>query len=264
VKKTLLILLLTLVLLLGCELFSMQLRDVSHLTGWLMVIVAVSVSLFLMLRSYAKTISPEVRRFYYNVHLVLGYLMLVIFAVHVGFNIPNGSLEWVISGLFLTMVLSGIMGVVVQGLLHRYPVGSAHQTLSPDQLPVYRAQLREDAEKIIYTATEEQGDTRLAEYYSDNIRYYFNEWVPPIRTLYRHRKEVATLLGSVRFQGKECPQYQQSYAKFRELIQEKSRVEFEFAWDSVLFSWRIIHKVVAFSLVIFVILHIVLVLVFSG
>lgn len=263
-KQIIIIVLLMALIVLGCELWTLQLRDVSFLTGWLLIILAGVIALLIVAHRYHHNVSSFMQKLYRTSHLVLGWVMLFVFLLHVEFKLPRGTLEWCMTGLFVLMCAAGIGELIYYYVNRRNSTWQTRDQLSPYQLRFYRKKLRDDAENVVILATESRGDAVLADYYTQYIQLYFNSVPKLFAVLLSQKTMLAKMMRSIQGEIKKAPEYRNSLNELRELIRKKSSIEYQYAWHSFFSSLLVIHRYLSYSLVGLIMLHIALVYVFTG
>ena len=107
-------------------------------------------------------------------HLWLGVLTLPLIIFHAGFAY-RGALTAVLMVLLVIVVVSGILGAVLQHYLPRMITTRVPMETIYEEIPHVRAQLREEAEQLVGTlAVEAEHDekVRFREIYASSIRPY--------------------------------------------------------------------------------------------
>lgn len=262
IKQFVTIILIIALITLSVKLYALQLRDVSFLTGWILVILGSTISLLFIGRRYHDSPGPSAQRFYHVSHLILGWVMLYAFLLHIEFKLPAGLLEWMLAFMFMIICVSGIVGLIIHFFSRRSTAVHTDSQISSDKLPSYRKELRVEAENIVISSTESNGSKQLAEFYSDNLHDYFNSIPGLLTTLFGQRRTFENLLKKIQQRSKLLPEDQHRLDELRELIHKKSAVEHQHAWHTFFSSWLAIHKYITYSLVVFIVLHIILVYVF--
>jgi hypothetical protein len=105
-------------------------------------------------------------------HLWLGVLTLPLILFHAGFAF-RGALTAVLMLLLLVVVVSGILGALLQHYLPRMITSRVPMETIYEEIPHVRAQLREEAEQLVSTlAVEAEHDDKVQfrETYASSIR----------------------------------------------------------------------------------------------
>jgi hypothetical protein len=105
-------------------------------------------------------------------HLWFGVLTLPLILFHAGFAY-RGTLTAVLMGLLVIVVVSGILGAILQHYLPRMITARVPMETIYEEIPHVRAQLREEAEQLVGTlAVEAEHDDKLRfrETYANSIR----------------------------------------------------------------------------------------------
>ena len=97
---------------------SILLLDTAFMSGFILA----GITLFLALYNVRKKITypPLIRSStWLQFHVYVGYLSIFIFLFHIGFRIPNGALEGTLAVLFVSVALSGIIGLFLSRIVPR-------------------------------------------------------------------------------------------------------------------------------------------------
>jgi len=109
-------------------------------------------------------------------HLWLGLLTLPLIVFHAGFAF-RGALTAVLMMLLVIVVVSGILGAILQHYLPRVITSRVPMETIYEEIPHVRAQLREEAEQLVATlAVEAEHDdkVRFRETYAQSIRPFLD------------------------------------------------------------------------------------------
>ncbi len=190
-----------------------------------------------------------------QIHIYAGIFSVVLFFVHVGFRLPNGTLEIFLSILFAIVALSGFFGLFISRWLPPR-VTSSGESLVYERIPAHRQQLRKEVEKLVVDAERESGSSAIGDFYLDVLAPYFQ---------YDHG--VAILLGDPRrFEHRitrridEFSRYLdagelETIGEIRELIARKRNLDFQHAAQRILKLWLFIHIPFTYSLLLVAIVH---------
>jgi len=105
-------------------------------------------------------------------HIWLGALSLPLILFHAGFA-WRGSLTWVLMMLLFIVVLSGILGAVLQHYLPRLMTATVPLETIYEEIPHVRQQLRDEAEQLVLAAgieADTEDKARLREAYAQSIQ----------------------------------------------------------------------------------------------
>ena len=178
--------------------------------------------------------------------------------MHINFQLPTGLLEWIVTVLFMIICVTGISGLLIERAHRR--VGAVVE----NTMPIFRKQCFDQAHEIVLAATQHQGDTQFADFYSEHVEDYFKTVRPWTKTVFGRQRSLAKLLKLIQQHSKTLSEHQHSLDQLRELIHKKSAVEYQHALQSFFSSWLLVHKYTTYALMVFVLLHIILVHVFTG
>ena len=125
---------------------NVALHDFQFFNGWTLF----TCIMVMMLLSWRKkvVILPFGRvRFWLLVHYYVGFLTVAVFVVHTKYELPGSLLHWMLWGLFVLVSLSGLAGATMSKILPPRLEAQGERVLF-DRIPLFRAQLAEQAEAI--------------------------------------------------------------------------------------------------------------------
>lgn len=238
---------------LGAEVYALQLRDVSFFTGWSLISLGAIIALALIMQHTRGSSSSTGQQFYRSMHLVLGWVMLCLFFLHIDFQLPTGLLDCTIATMFSFICVSGIFGALIEKRLNRQR--------DVQNMPQFRQACLVEAQQIALKSAELTGNSQLAEFHQSTIKPYFQHI--PLMGFARQR-QLRQMLKAIQEQSQLLIDHRQSMTELRELIQKKFKVEDQHALNSRLSKWWVVHRFTTYALIVLVLLHIVLVHTFTG
>ncbi len=199
-----------------------------------------------------------------QIHLYLGLLTVVIFLMHVGLRVPNGNLETIITVLYAVVAGTGFLGIFLTRTFPRRLTVRGEEVLF-ERMPIYRRNLNERAEKLVLDAVAETNTTTLADYYKLRLAGFFsgfrNYWHHLFESK-RPRHVFATEFGDLdRYLN---DRERQIVSELAELVYIKDDLDYQHALQMTLKGWLYVHIAATYSLLLFVVTHIVVVHAFVG
>ena len=150
---------------------DIALHDVQFFSGWMLF----SCMAVMMLLSWRKkvVILPFGRvRFWLLVHYYVGFLTVAVFIVHTKYQLPGSLLHWLLWGLFVLVSLSGLVGATMSKIVPPRLEAQGERILF-DRIPLFRAQLAEQAEAIARDSVQDGNTRSIAKLYVDTLSDFF-------------------------------------------------------------------------------------------
>ena len=198
-----------------------------------------------------------------TLHVIGGLAAVAIFVLHTGTFWPTGAVERVLALLFILVSLSGIIGFRLQAwipgrLARRGP------ELIYERIPAEIARIRGEAEDAANAAAAASGYDTLGRYYIEALAWYFerprfvtNHLLGGRRPESWLRRRIATVEHLLSDGERE------QLRVIERLGSEKTVVDAQFALQSLLKGWVMIHVPLAAALLIFAVWHLILVHVYA-
>ncbi len=150
-----------------------DLGDPHFLTGY--VLLGLMLGLVLLRGRKVLSMVPLGRAaFWLRLHVVGGFLAVVVFWLHTGALWPMGRYEQVLAGLFYFVSASGIFGYLVQRAYPSRLTQTGHEIIY-ERIPAAIAELRAAAEDVILECGEKTGSDTLAKYYVETFEWFFHQ-----------------------------------------------------------------------------------------
>ena len=245
------------------RLYDLSLRDASFLSGWLLIVGMGLLSSYNSRKKlpFLPLLSSAI---WLQLHIYLGWLVILLFLLHTSFRLPNGLIEIALWLLFLVVAGSGLVGLalsrIVPNRLRRYG-----EMIIFERIPIFRAQLAREVEELAMRSITETLSNSIARYYGTQLQPFF---CGP-------RNFLAHLIGSneaVQRMSREI-ESQQRYLnqEGREILDEiewrviaKDNLDYQYALQRLLKGWLFIHIPLTYILILVAVMHVVLVYAFSG
>ncbi len=197
-------------------------------------------------------------------HIYVGLLTAVVFAVHIGFRIPNGTFEVCLAIAYLAVFLSGVAGLILSRIIPPRLASRGEEVIF-ERIPVFIRRLREEVEGLVMQCITEADTSAVPTFYVDNLkpffdrpRHYCSHLVHSTRPLHRiltdleaqHRYLNDTELGLVE--------------QIEDRVRMKDDLDYHHAMQRTLKSWMFIHIPLTYSLLVLAVFHLILVHAFAG
>lgn len=236
----------------------LELGDPALLTGYCLLAVMVLLALFTA-RKRLSMVPLGRASVWLTLHVIGGLLTIALYGLHVGAFWPTGGYEIVLALLFYIVVVSGIVGFLVQSICPTRLTRSGEEVIY-ERIPAELARLREAAESVVLACTEKSSSDTLARHYDEVLHWYFQ----------KPRFFMSNVFGSLQAQhwlenqARSLARYlspseqdfeQQLYA----LAEAKSEIDAQYALQSLMKWWLFFHVPPSAALLVFAVWHLIVV-----
>jgi len=243
--------------------YSISLHNTAYLSGW----VLLAIILFLASYNVRKklTYPPLLQSaMWLQLHIYAGLLSIVFFLLHTGFRVPNGVFEVVLALLVVGVVVSGIIGLVISRVVPPRLVVRSEEIIF-ERIPIFRRQLREQAEQLVVESVGQSDTTTLTDFYERRLAEFFRRPRHAWQHLVQSTRPLNQLINELRSLERYLSTQERSIAvQLAELIQAKDDLDYHYAMQCTLKCWLFVHIPLTYVLLPFVAVHVVLVHAFSG
>lgn len=244
------------------ETAAVKLQDTRFATGY----IVFGLTLFLAFYNWRKKLSmiPVGRASaWLSLHIILGFLVLAAFWLHTGVLWPLGLADQALAALFYLACLSGIFGYALQQWLPGRMARGSREMIY-ERIPAELAAIRAEVEKAVLAAAAESGHDTLGRYYLETLAWYFAR--PRFRLSHvlggrRAQHWLRSNLDTIRRYLSDAEKTQ--LERIAELGAVKTEVDMQFALQSVLKRWTMIHVPAATAMIALACWHLILVHVFA-
>jgi uncharacterized integral membrane protein len=240
-----------------------HLGDPARLSGWSLL----GVCLFLFMYNGRKKLpAPPLgtSRQWLNLHLIIGILSLVIFLFHIQFRIPNGFFEVTLGLIFLSIFISGVLGIAMsRGFARR--LRTHGQEVIFEQIPTLRSGLAQQADDLMLESTVNTKSQVVMDYYTSTLRPFFKTSQHFWAHLFDSRRPLVQLRHGIRDLRRYTDDSETEYLnKLEELVELKNGLDYHYALQKTLKGWLFFHIPLSIALLLLTVVHLALVLSFSG
>lgn len=242
--------------------YDAALRDVQYFNGWILA-TCIGVMMALTLRKRVVILPLARVRFWLLLHYYLGFVTIAIFLVHTRVRLPDSPLEWLLWVLFVVVAISGLFGAVIQKIIPARLEAHGERILF-ERIPVFRHQLREQAEQLARESVR-GGDTEsIAKLYTELLGDFFTG----PRNLLAHLQLSSVPLARLRSELSSIERYlddvgKQQLAQMRDLVEAKDNLDFQYANAGLLRLWLFLHIPPTYAMLATAVVHVVLAYAFS-
>lgn len=243
--------------------FGASLPKFDFLSGWALLLAIVFLAAY-NVRKKLPFLPLGTSETWLQWHIYVGYFTFALFLVHLEYRVPTGWFEIVFSIIFAIVMLSGIGGLFLTRQIPKRLTTLGGEVIF-ERVPAYRQMLLERAEKIALDSSTQTQSATLLEFYTKHLRDFFSArpvfWRNALgnsRGLQRVLEQVQDLKRYTNEQEREI------LNQLADLLREKRRLDFHYALQGLLKAWLFVHIPFTYSLLLFIVVHIVLVFGFSA
>jgi len=250
-------------LLIAVTIYEASLYQEAFLTGWMLLLGMLLLALF-NVRKRLTMLPLGSASAWLQLHIYVGWLVILLFAAHVGWRVPNGALEIALTVLFVLVAGSGIVGLAFARSLPPRLTRRGEEVIF-ERIPAFITQLREEAEEIVLKSARETQSSTIGNFYLEQLSTFFSGPQNHLRHLIASRKVRFELLNEIDHMHRYLSEQEKEYAqRLRELVNKKDELDFHYALNLVLKVWLLVHVPATYALLILAALHLVLVYAYGG
>lgn len=262
-RNSLLLLLATLTLVWAHYQFAPGLPKFDYLSGWVLLLAILFLAAY-NVRKKLPFLPLGNSETWLQWHVYVGYFTFALFIVHLEYRVPTGWFEIVFSIVFSIVMLSGIAGLFLTRQIPRRLTTLGGEVIF-ERVPAYRRMLLDRAEKLALESSTQTQSATLLEFYTKNLREFFAARPVFWRTSLGNSRGLQRVLEQVQdLKRYTNEQEREILEQLAELLREKRRLDFHYGLQGLLKAWLFIHIPFTYSLLLFIVVHIVLVFGFSA
>lgn len=256
-----------LVILAGYQLINetarMSLQDPVFITGFSLLACVLFLTLFNIRKKFPMIPLGRVAT-WTHLHILVGWLSVGLFLLHIGFHVPDGGLEILLAVLFFIVAVSGIVGALISKAYPRFLTNKGQEVIF-ERIPNLRKQLRNEAETLIFQSVEQTGATTIADFYADRIQSFFegpkNQFSYLISASGSQTKLAQEMQAVCRYLDEKG---QAIIQELSDIVKEKDALDYHQALQTALKTWLFVHIPLTYSMIVVALLHMVLALGYTG
>ena len=246
-----LLVLVALLCLLVYQASTRALHNTHFTTGWFLWALMVCLGVFNVRKKLPYLPLPS-NSAWLQVHIYLGYLTVVVFALHIDFRAPDGYLEIGLALLYGLAVLSGLVGLALaRNIPGRLRIRG--ESVIFERQPSILLQLRRELEK---QALDDSQAATIADFYARRLIPFFAR----PRHLGWHLMQSTRPLVTLRNDFTALERYlddgqKEKQAAIVRLIELKDDLDYHYAHQAVLKYWLFLHIPLSYSLLLLGVVH---------
>ncbi|MBF0425640.1 MAG: hypothetical protein HQL66_07455 [Magnetococcales bacterium] len=247
----------------GVRFLGAGLRNTSHVTGWILL-----GTLFLLTlhgpRKKLTVLPLGAMHLWTGLHLLTGFVVIPLFAFHVGKWIPNGFLDTLLTLCFWLVALSGVVGFLLyRGVPKRLTRRGVEVIL--ERIPGEREAIRREVEQAVITLAATTGSTTLAEFHACRLHPFLSKPCNIHEHLLDLHRSRFTLVNEIKGLERYLDAREMAVLRRIEtLVLRKDDLDHHCTLQGLLKAWLLVHLPLTSGLWILVIWHMLNVLGFQG
>lgn len=200
-----------------------------------------------------------------QLHIYVGLLTVVVFLVHVRFQLPHGILDWVLAIVFSVVSLSGFVGLYLSRMLPRRMTDSG-EALTFEKIPFHRKRIREAARALALQAEETCESSTIPDFYLQHVEPYLSEPAPLLLALAgRFRRRTQVVLRELEARTRYFSDAEKAYAaELREWVETKGNLDVQLSGQRLLRYWLFVHIPFTYVLILIGLVHAFMALRYGG
>ena len=236
----------------------------AHASGWILLGLIVFLALY-NIRKAVPFLPLGPSSAWLQFHIYIGLVTFVVFVVHVDVSVPNGVFECVLTGAYLSVFVSGLVGLYMTRVFPARLTMLGNEVIF-EQIPVIRRKLQDQIEELVVASNPRDGTSLIAEFYRSHICPFLSKHHDLATQLTRgtgthwHRLSRA-IDDQGRYLGDE---ERRIMDEVYVLAHRKFQLDTQYALQGALKVWLFFHIPATWALLIFAVLHSVLVHAWSG
>lgn len=236
----------------------------SDLSGWMLAGLIIFLALY-NLRKSLPFLPLGSSAQWLQLHIYIGFLTFVLFAVHLGLSLPHGIFESLLALLYLLVFLSGVCGLYITRAYPRRLTNLGEEAIF-EQIPVLQRNIRTEIERSLLECAAETEGSELPVFYRDHLHDFVTDNPDYLSHLAlgrsrKWRKLTRKISDQTRYLNE---QEREVLAGLLTLLERKHELDTQRAFQGALKIWLFLHIPATYTLLVFMVFHVILVHAWSG
>jgi len=235
----------------------------AFVSGWILFTLVVILSLYNLRK---KLPIPPIGKSatWLHFHVYLGLLSVVLFGMHIKFQVPRGPFEVFLAAMFLTVAGSGVIGLIYSRVLPGRLADRQYEVIF-ERIPLLYRRVQDQAHKLVLEAIDETETTTIADLYCRRLAGFFERPRYFWHHLFNSSRPRNILLSELKNLDRYLNDHEREIAgQMLQLVNQKDDLDYHRAQQGTLKGWLFVHIGLTYSLWVLVITHVVLVHLFWG
>ena len=243
--------------------FGTSFRDPRFLSGWTLCAGIVLLVLY-NVRKKLPMLRLGRAAIWMQAHLYVGYFVILAFALHTSFALPDTAFEWALWIMFVLVALSGLIGAFLTKNVPPILEMRSERVLF-QRIPAFRSQLAREAEELAIHSIDHSASLTISNLYAETLHDYFNR----VRNVAAHLRNSSRPLNRILDELQKLERYldeqgRETLAKIRDLVVAKDNLDFHYANQGALKVWLFVHVPATYGLVVLIVAHVAVVYAYSS
>jgi hypothetical protein len=247
----------------GWRLLRGALRPDAIYTGLLLLFLVLALALF-NARKKLPFLPLLKASTWLQIHIYAGWFCLVVFLLHIRFQVPRGVLEVTLASIFCLVILSGVFGLYISRSLPPR-MASSGEPLLYERIPAYRLRLQREVENLVRKAETETESSTLADFYLQRLRGFFTRAPGAGYALVSTENRLHGILAEMNTLDRYLSAQEKAIAgDIRDWIETKQNLDFQYAAQRLLKLWLFVHIPLTYSLILLGVAHGIIATLYAG
>ena len=243
--------------------YSLTMVHTNFRSGWALLILMFVLALYNM-RKKLSFLPIGRSAVWLQFHLYIGVLTVVLFALHVGFRMPNGALEIAVALLFVFVAGSGLVGIFLSRTFARRLSVRGEEVIY-ERIPGMLKQIREEVEQLVFASVSETNSSSISDFYVKRLNSFFakprNFWWHLVESKRPRHRLLAGISDIERYLDAAERDTMKEVSNY---IRIKDDLDYHYALQSVLKRWLFVHIPLTYCLILLSVMHGTLAYAFFG
>ena len=232
-------------------------------TGWMLFALLVFLGMYNSRKKLAMMPVGKAST-WLQMHVVGGFIAMGVFWMHTRSFLPRGGYLLALALLFYLVSISGIIGFILQTIYPRTLTGATRPVLY-ERIPAVLADLRDQASVLVQECTKETKSETLYRYYAENMQWFLAQPRFFFYTVFGSEKAPAWCNQKRTNVERYMNTLEKKYlTDLDEIVKYKLEIDTQYAAQTVMKGWLLIHVPLAAALLLLAVWHIIVVFVYTS
>jgi len=243
--------------------YRLSMRSSSLLSGWSLMALILLLAGY-NLRKKLPMVPLGSSSAWLQLHIYAGCLTGVLFLVHVGYRLPNGGLESVLTVLYLAVFLSGIAGLILSRVLAARLTSQGEEVLF-ERIPVFVRRIRDEVQQLVLDCIEKTETSMVPGFYRERLQPFFARPRFLLHHLVHSLRPYQSMLLEIRAQDRYLNEQEREVMReIEERFRLKNALDYQYTLQAMLKYWLFVHVPLTYALLVFAAAHVTFVYAYFG
>lgn len=188
-----------------------------------------------------------------QLHIYAALGSFPIFVWHIGQRIPDGTLEAILAVMYLTVFVSGLLGLLWTRTIPRRLTAVGEQVIF-EQIPFRRRQLVRQARALLFESPA--ASVVLGRFYARRLAGFFERERPVAYLMHPTGRARRAIIDEIEDLDRYLsPSHRETGRQLAELVRRKDDLDFHLALQGRLKLWLFVHIALTHSLILLATVH---------